>query len=92
MLRVNDSLSLHFTGFKILEGVFDELADRFGFDQATDLLLSGCSAGHVCVCCVVWCQLVSIYKCVNRGGGYLFAYGLYIAAQSASQDTDGRNA
>ena len=43
--RVNESLSLHFTGFKILDGLFDELKEHHGFKDATDLLLSGGSAG-----------------------------------------------
>eukprot|EP00483_Globobulimina_turgida_P011075 UN11096 len=44
VVKINNDLSLHFTGFRILEGVFDELMN-YGYGNASDLLLSGCSAG-----------------------------------------------
>ena len=44
-VKVNDTLSLHFTGFRILQGVFDYMSAHYKYNNATDLLLSGCSAG-----------------------------------------------
>ena len=50
IVKINDTLSLHFTGYRILNSVFEELMNDnnnkgYNFDNATDLLLSGCSAG-----------------------------------------------
>uniref|UniRef100_A0A7S2VUL2 Pectin acetylesterase n=1 Tax=Norrisiella sphaerica TaxID=552664 RepID=A0A7S2VUL2_9EUKA len=38
-------VSIYFRGHRILNEVFAYLASDFGFNQATDVLLSGCSAG-----------------------------------------------
>ena len=45
VLKIKNSLSLHFTGFRILQGVFDYMSANYGYENASDLLLSGCSAG-----------------------------------------------
>lgn len=50
LVYINDSLSLHMTGFRILYSVFDELLDNddiYHYSEATDVLLSGCSAGGI---------------------------------------------
>jgi len=39
------SVTLHWRGFRILNGVFKELDANYGWTQATDVLISGCSAG-----------------------------------------------
>ncbi len=41
----NSSLSLHFRGRSILDGVLDALFARHGLGQAREVLLKGCSAG-----------------------------------------------
>ena len=41
----NSTLSLRFRGWRILNGVLNTLRDSYGLSTATDVLLSGCSAG-----------------------------------------------
>eukprot|EP00484_Ammonia_sp_Unknown_P021804 CAMPEP_0197027668 /NCGR_PEP_ID=MMETSP1384-20130603/7537_1 /TAXON_ID=29189 /ORGANISM="Ammonia sp." /LENGTH=381 /DNA_ID=CAMNT_0042456545 /DNA_START=19 /DNA_END=1161 /DNA_ORIENTATION=+ len=41
----NSTLTLHWKGFRILNGVFKELNANYGWSKATDVLISGCSAG-----------------------------------------------
>eukprot|EP01084_Bolivina_argentea_P285134 488898_1 len=38
-------VNLHLRGWRILNGVFEELQRNYGWDKATDVLVSGCSAG-----------------------------------------------
>eukprot|EP01083_Nonionella_stella_P216124 777276_1 len=38
---------LHYRGRRIIEGIFQELNNKYEFSSATDVLLSGCSAGGV---------------------------------------------
>jgi len=42
-------IDLHFRGWPILNGVFHELTKRYNFSDATDVLMSGASAGGLAV-------------------------------------------
>eukprot|EP01084_Bolivina_argentea_P281690 482005_1 len=42
---LNGAKDLHFRGWRILNGVFAELAKSYKWKSATDVLISGCSAG-----------------------------------------------
>ena len=67
--KVNDDLTLYFRGFRILQAVFDELSESYHYDNASDLLLSGCSAG---ICSMHLSQYVKLRIC-DRRSGYVFA-------------------
>eukprot|EP01083_Nonionella_stella_P039236 106715_1 len=41
----NASISLHFRGWRILNGVLNVLQQKYNLSKATDVLFSGCSAG-----------------------------------------------
>lgn len=54
----NTSLTLHWRGFRILNGVFAELATNYGWGASTtDVLISGCSAGGL----TTWLHSQHIY-------------------------------
>ena len=40
----NSTLTLHWRGWRILNGVFKELDKNYKWSSATDVLISGCSA------------------------------------------------
>ena len=43
--QYNSTLSLYFRGFRILNGIFNVLLQNYSFYLATDVILTGCSAG-----------------------------------------------
>ena len=45
ILAYNSTINLYFRGFRILNGVVNVLKETYDFIQATDVILSGCSAG-----------------------------------------------
>eukprot|EP01084_Bolivina_argentea_P281694 482010_1 len=55
--KYDDMLTLHFTGFRILNGVFKELIANYNWNTATDVLISGCSAGGL----TTWLHSQHIY-------------------------------
>eukprot|EP01084_Bolivina_argentea_P281692 482007_1 len=55
--KVNATLTLHWRGFRILNGVFKELQANYNWNKATDVLISGCSAGGL----TTWLHSQHIY-------------------------------
>lgn len=53
----NSSLTLNWRGWRILNGVFKELNKNYGWNKATDVLISGCSAGGL----TTWLHSQHIY-------------------------------
>eukprot|EP01083_Nonionella_stella_P157954 513394_1 len=51
-------IDLHFRGWRILNGVFDELKRNYHWNAATDVLISGCSAGGL----TTWLHSDYIYE------------------------------
>ena len=43
--KYNSSITLHFKGWRILNGVLNVLKNQYNLSNATDVLFSGCSAG-----------------------------------------------
>ena len=46
--NANDTV-LYFRGWRILNGVFQDLAANYNWGRATDVLISGCSAVKTCI-------------------------------------------
>lgn len=44
-IKINSTLTLHFRGWRILNGLFKLLLSEYGLDKATDVIVGGCSAG-----------------------------------------------
>ncbi|CAI7813603.1 unnamed protein product [Closterium sp. NIES-54] len=75
--KVNDSTSIFMDGWRIMKAVLSDLMDHRGLNSATQVLLSGCSAGGQAV--VMLCDQVetllpsATVKCLMDGGFFLDA-------------------
>ncbi|CAI6005636.1 unnamed protein product [Closterium sp. NIES-65] len=75
--KVNDSTAIFMDGWRIMKAVLSDLMDQRGLNSATQVLLSGCSAGGQAV--VMLCDQVetllpsATVKCLMDGGFFLDA-------------------
>ncbi|GJP51865.1 hypothetical protein CLOM_g10994 [Closterium sp. NIES-68] len=75
--QVNESTSIYMDGWRIMKAVLSDLMDQRGLKSATQVLLSGCSAGGQAV--VMLCDQVetllpsATVKCLMDGGFFLDA-------------------
>ena len=78
---VHNGVTLHFKGFAILKAVLDSLATK-GLINATDVILTGCSAGGLATYLHADYVKTSLYSTTNyhaiADAGYILMYLLNV--------------